>query len=158
MYRWRTYDGVVVDGVGLAPAGHDEGVIVGEEDDVVDALGLELVLVLDEGGKVGGRAGGGEGAGNGDDDDLLVGELYYRVSRMNWGRGRQPGGGGEERRTSRGLVVLGDAAGLDALDLGGVWDVREGDVLGERGSGLELSHFGGCDVEACVKRSCWNYR
>lgn len=75
-----TYDGVVGDGVGLAPAGHDESVVVGEEDDVVDALGLELVLVLDEGGEVGGRAGGGEGAGDGDDDDLLVGELCGRVS------------------------------------------------------------------------------
>lgn len=65
-------------------------------------------------------------------------------------------GGGEGRRTSRGLVVLGDAAGLDALDLGSVGDVREGDVLGERGSGLELSHFGGVVGWVC-RRSCWNY-
>lgn len=51
-----------------------------EEDDLVDALGLELVLVLDVRGQVGSRAGGGESAGDGDDDDLLVGELCCAYS------------------------------------------------------------------------------
>lgn len=71
----KTHDKVVGNLVGLAPGGHDPGVVVGDDDDLVDALGLEGVLVLDEGGDVVGGAGGGEGAGDGDEDDLFVLEV-----------------------------------------------------------------------------------
>lgn len=67
-----TYNGVVGDVVGLAPAGHDELVVVGNEDDLVNALGLNLLVLLDVRGQVVGGAGGGEGTGDGDDDNLLV--------------------------------------------------------------------------------------
>jgi hypothetical protein len=61
-----TYNEVILDVVGLAPGGHDEGVVVGEEDDLVDALGLELVDVGQVRGQVGDVAGRGEGAGDRD--------------------------------------------------------------------------------------------
>lgn len=85
----RTHDEVVGDVVGLAPAGHDVGVVVGEEDDLVNALGLELVLLRDVAGKVGGGAGGSEGAGEGDDDDLLVLELCAGRRSASWPKGQQ---------------------------------------------------------------------
>lgn len=76
MRRGReSHDELVLDAVGLAPGRHDEGVVVGNDDDLVNALGLELVGVVDVRGDVGGRAGGREGAGHGDEDDLLLLEL-----------------------------------------------------------------------------------
>lgn len=160
MSRGRTYDGAIGNGVGLAPARHDEGVVVGEEDDLVNALGLELVLVLDVRRQVGSGAGGGEGAGDSDYDDLLVGELCCetslvpRSSRCGWQRM------GMGRRTSRGVVVLGDTADLEALDLGREGDVGEGDPLRESVSGLELRHGGDLkcccleDSRVCVRLGC----
>ena len=70
-----TYDGVILDAVDLAPAGHHECVVVGNEDDMVNTLSLELVDVGNVGGEMGAGASRGEGAGNGDDDDLLVGKV-----------------------------------------------------------------------------------
>lgn len=70
-----TYNEVIGDPVGLAPGGHDIGVVVGDDDDMVDALGLEGGLLIDEGGDVPLGARGGESTGDGDDDDLLVLEL-----------------------------------------------------------------------------------
>jgi hypothetical protein len=51
-------------------------VVGGDEDNLVDALGLELVLVLDVGDDMLLLAGGREGAGDGDYDDLLVGGFW----------------------------------------------------------------------------------
>ncbi len=61
--------------VGLAPGGHDPGVVAGNDDDLVDALGLELRDLADVAGDVADLARGGEGAGEGDEDDLFVLEL-----------------------------------------------------------------------------------
>lgn len=112
-------DGLVLDAVGLAPAGHDEGVVVGQANDLVDALGLELGELGDVAGDVAGRAGGGEGAGEGEEDDLLVLELLA------------------------GVVLDGHAASRELRGLGGGRDVGEGNTLGEVVASLERSH---CDL------------
>ena len=75
MAGWQAYDVVALDAKGLAPGAHDKSVVGGDDEDLVDAFGLELVDVLDEGRDVPLSAGRGEGSGNGDDDDLLVLEL-----------------------------------------------------------------------------------
>ena len=51
---------------------HDESIVDSNHNDLVDALGSELLLVLEVGRDVHGLAGGGESAGNGDEDDLLA--------------------------------------------------------------------------------------
>ena len=76
--------------VDLAPGVHDEGVVGGNDDDLVDALGGQLLLVLKVGRDVHGLAAGGESAGDGDEDDLLAGELLAGVV----GLGKAAGGGG----------------------------------------------------------------
>ena len=45
-------DIVALDTASLTPGRHDEGVVVGHKSDSVDALGLQLLNVLDEAGKV----------------------------------------------------------------------------------------------------------
>jgi hypothetical protein len=55
-------------------------VVGGDEDDLVDALGLELVLVLGVRDDVLLLARGSKCAGNSDDDDLLVLGLYSFLS------------------------------------------------------------------------------
>jgi hypothetical protein len=65
--------------VDLAPGVHDEGVVGGDDDDEVDALGRELVLALQVRRDVHGLAARGEGAGDGDEHDLLAGELLGGV-------------------------------------------------------------------------------
>ena len=74
--KGKTYNRIVVDPVRLAPRRHDEGVVEGDEDDGVHALGLELVQVGQVRGDVLFLAGRGEGAGDGDQDDFLVGEFW----------------------------------------------------------------------------------
>lgn len=78
--RTCTHNEVIFDVVGLAPGGHDPGVVEGDEDNLVDALGLERIGVLDVGGNMGHLAGRGESTGNGDQDDLLVLELYSQTT------------------------------------------------------------------------------
>lgn len=112
-------DEIILHPVGLAPSRHDPRIIVGNHNNLVDALRLELLLVLDEGGDVGDGAGGREGARHRDEDDLLVLEL----------------GGG--------VVLLGDAARGDLAVLGGQRGVAEGDALGEAIANFELGHGGG---------------
>lgn len=73
----ETHDEVVLGVVGLAPGGHDVRVVGGNHDNLVNALGLEGVNVLDEAGQVAGLAGGREGAGHGHDDDLFVLDLCF---------------------------------------------------------------------------------
>lgn len=70
-----THDEVVLDLVRLAPCTHDKGIVVRDHHYLVDSLGLEGILLLDEGGNVLLGAGGGEGAGDGNEDDLLLLEL-----------------------------------------------------------------------------------
>jgi hypothetical protein len=64
----ETHNRVVLDPVGLAPRRHDECVVGRDEDDAVDALGLELIQVGQVGGDVLFLAGWGEGARDGDED------------------------------------------------------------------------------------------
>lgn len=71
----RTYDGLILDTVGLAPARHDVGIVVSQADNLVDALGLELGELGDVAGDVVGGAGRGESTGQGEEDDLLILEL-----------------------------------------------------------------------------------
>ena len=70
-----TYDRLILDAVGLAPGGHDEGVVVGDDNDLVNALRLEVVELGLVARDVVGLAGRGESAGDGDKNDLLVLEL-----------------------------------------------------------------------------------
>jgi hypothetical protein len=77
----ETYDRLILDAVGLAPGGHDEGVVEGDHDDLVDALALELLELADEARDVCDLARGRESAGDGDDDDLLVLGLCVVVLR-----------------------------------------------------------------------------
>lgn len=77
--RAFTYNVLVVDAVGLAPGRHDKGVVAGNHDNLVDALGLELVNLAREAGDVVDLAGRGEGAGDGDENDLFVLELCGQV-------------------------------------------------------------------------------
>ena len=77
--------------VDLAPGVHDERVVGGNDDDLVDALGGQLLLVLQVRRDVHGLAAGGEGAGDGDEDDLLAGELLAGVVGLREAAG---GGGG----------------------------------------------------------------
>lgn len=68
----EAYNLVVDDTVGLGPAGHDEGVVEGNNNDLVNTLGLDLVNVFGVGGDVRAGAGGGESARDGDENHLLV--------------------------------------------------------------------------------------
>ena len=82
--------------MGLAPGRHDVGVIVGDDDDVVDALGLECGLVLDVSRQVRGLADGREGTGEGDENDLFVTKLCAQenMKSVSGGRGKRKGAGG----------------------------------------------------------------
>lgn len=84
MKRWYgvegTHNELILDTVGLAPAGHDVGVVESNDDNVVNALGLESLDIGGVGGDVGAGAGGGEGTGDGDEDDLLALELCEALS------------------------------------------------------------------------------
>jgi hypothetical protein len=68
-----------VDTVGLGPTAHDKGIVVGNDDNIVNTLGLELVDVLKIRWDVGGTAGRGESARHRDKDDLLVLEFYSEL-------------------------------------------------------------------------------
>lgn len=68
----KTHDEVVLGVVGLAPGRHDEGIVGGNHNNLLDTLGLEGLNVLDEAGQVVGLACGCESARDGDKDNLLV--------------------------------------------------------------------------------------
>lgn len=68
----KTHDEVVLGVVGFAPGRHDEGVIGGNHNNLLNTLGLEGLDVLDKAGQVVGLACGCESARDGDEDDLLV--------------------------------------------------------------------------------------
>lgn len=87
--------------IDLAPGVHDEGVVGSDDDNEVDALGSELLLLLDVGRDMEGLAAGGESAGHGDEDDLLAGELLGGVVLLReaaGGRARVGDGGPAVRR------------------------------------------------------------
>ena len=77
--------------VDLAPSVHDERVVGSDHDDLVDAFGGKLLLVLKIRRDVHGLAAGSESAGDGDEDDLLAGELLAGVVGL---REAASGGGG----------------------------------------------------------------
>ena len=70
-----TYDSVVGDTVGLGPTVHDKGIVEGNDNDLVNTLGLDLVDVLRVRGDVASGTSRGESTGDGNEDDLLVLEL-----------------------------------------------------------------------------------
>lgn len=68
--------------VDLAPSVKDKLVVVGDEGNNVDALGLELLELLNVGRKVVGGAAGGESTRNGNDDDLLASPLLVGIVEL----------------------------------------------------------------------------
>ena len=58
----------------LGPGAHHPGVVGGEHDDLVDALGKDRVAVLQEAGQMVAMAGRREGAGHADQHDLAAGK------------------------------------------------------------------------------------
>lgn len=56
-----TYNVIAGNTVGLAPGTHDEGIVVGQDGDLVNTLGAQLGELSDVLGNVVGRADGGEG-------------------------------------------------------------------------------------------------
>ena len=108
----------VVGVLALRPRVHDESVVDGDAEDVIDAVGLESRGEGVVGRQVGGGAGGGEGSGKGEDNDspalkkavsclicpLAVGRaglegdvgdnLSLHPSDRNWRRTTRRGGGG----------------------------------------------------------------
>lgn len=87
--RLLTHNEVVKSLVGLAPCRHDEGVVEGNHDNLVDTLSLELGDLGGEAGDVVGLAGRGEGTGYGDEDDLLILELCSIVKRRLLSKGEE---------------------------------------------------------------------
>lgn len=145
--------------VDLAPGVHDERVVGGDDDDLVDALGGQLLLVLQVGRDVHGLAAGGESAGDGDEHDLLAGELLAGVI----GLGKAAGGGG---RVGNGGPAVGGVASAECIalcysgmDAGCLLEL---DVRGELVASLDGSHCddlvlcGGVEavVVVCLLCSC----
>lgn len=115
-------------------------VIAGDEDDLVDALGLERVLVVDVGDYVLLLAGRREGAGDGDYDYLFVGGFCSVLDGRDWMR-QLVGGWGGRRQTLADIVLDAYAARGQVRLLGGVGYVGEGYAFGEGVAGLEGCHF-----------------
>jgi hypothetical protein len=61
-----TYERIILDAVGLAPGGHDEGVVEGDADDEIDALGLEVAELRQVARDMRHLAGGRESSRDGD--------------------------------------------------------------------------------------------
>lgn len=70
---------ILLNTIDLTPSAHDPSIVARDHDNEVDALGLQLVEVLEVGRDVEGLAARGESAGDGNDDDLLAGELLAGV-------------------------------------------------------------------------------
>jgi len=73
---------VALHSVDLAPCAHDPSVVGGNDDNLVDTLGGELLEVLDVWWDVVGLAAGREGTWNRDKDDLLVLELLGGIEGL----------------------------------------------------------------------------
>lgn len=108
---------VICNAIGLGPTMHDKCVVDSNDDDLINALGLDLVNVLDVGRNVRSTASRSESTGDGDNNDLLTLELLT------------------------GVVVGGSAAGREFSDLRSGLDVAEEDTFGEVGADLEFRHF-----------------
>jgi hypothetical protein len=77
---FRTCNSVISNTVGLGPTMHNEGIVDSNYDDLVNALGLDLINVLDVRRNMRATTGGGESTRDGDKDNLLVLELCSSVS------------------------------------------------------------------------------
>ena len=87
---------LAIDARSLAPGAHDEGVVDGGAGDLVDALGLELIGMLDETRQMLGRTGRGEGAGHGEQRNALAGEEFIACHALRpFGRRLDEHGGGK---------------------------------------------------------------
>lgn len=75
MELWPAYNKVILGVVGLAPGRHDKGIVEGNDDDLINTLGLQSLDVVDEAGDVVDRASRRKGTRNGHEDDLLLAEL-----------------------------------------------------------------------------------
>jgi hypothetical protein len=80
----NSYNRIILDAVGFSPSCHNPDIIVGDEDDLIHALGLELFTVLDERSDVGNLACWGESSGNSNQDNLLIFELYSLAVSTGW--------------------------------------------------------------------------
>lgn len=124
---------VIGDAISLGPTVHDKCVVDSNDDDLVNALGLDLLNVLDVRRNVRGTASRSESTGDRDEDDLLALELLA------------------------GVVVGGSTTGRELSDLGSGLDVAKEDTLGEVGADLEFRHVdcvcvvGGVCVFACLR-------
>lgn len=150
--------------VDLAPSVHDERVVGSDDDNEVDALGNELLLLLNVGRDVEGLAARGESAGHGHEDDLLAGELLggvvlLRQAAGGWARVGD-GGPAERKQCQRGACIFrySDAGCLLELDVrrellasldGSHCDCLVGGRL-VVGGGVIGSLEGGCDEERSV--------
>lgn len=142
----ETYNSVIGDTVGLGPTVHDEGIVDSNDNDLVNALGLDLVNVLNVRRNVRATASGGESTGDRDKDDLLVLELYGTVSVREYNERLD-----EESHTLAGVVVGGSTAGREFSNLRSGLDVAEEDPLREVIADLELRHIGCvCVVDGVV--------
>lgn len=125
--------------VDLAPGVHDEGVVGGDDDDLVDALGGQLLLVLQVGRDMHSLAAGGECTGDRDEDDLLAGELLAGVVGLREAAGGRGG-------VSDGSPAVGGAVSAECIVLlylwVDAWCLLELDVRGELVASLDGSH---CD-------------
>jgi hypothetical protein len=65
----------------LAPGLEHEGVVDGDADDLVDALGAEIVGGADETRQVRGAAGAGEGARQAEDDHAAARDIVGQINR-----------------------------------------------------------------------------
>lgn len=75
----ETHDLVVGNTVGLGPAAHDKGVIYSDDNDLINALGLDLIDVFQVGRNVRARASRCEGTWDRDKNNLLV--LEFCIER-----------------------------------------------------------------------------
>lgn len=125
--------------VDLAPGIHDERVVGSDDDDLVDALGGQLLLVLEVRGNMHGLTARCECTGDGDEDDLLAGELLAGVVGLREAAG---GGGG----VGDGSPAVGGAVSAECIALFyswmDAWCLLELDVRGELVASLDGSH---CD-------------
>lgn len=75
----ETHDLVVGNTVGLGPAAHDKGVIYSDDNNLINALGLDLIDVFQVGRNVRARASRCEGTWDRDKNNLLV--LEFCIER-----------------------------------------------------------------------------
>lgn len=116
--RRKIYNRIIFDIVCFVLSGYDLVVVGGDEDDLVDVFGFEVVQFGEVGGYVGDLVGWSEGVGDGDEDYFFGGEFFV------------------------GVVLDVDVVGGDVEVVGG-GDVGEGYVGGEGVVCFEIGYFDG---------------